>query len=333
MQLAPSWLRGRIAGRGGLAATVAVLILALLVPPLTNAYVMRVAIVILMFAVAAQAWNIVGGYAGYPSFGHVVFFGVCAYATAFAMANLGWPFVAALPAGTLVAMALAAFISPVLRLQGHYFVVVTFGIAEAVREIILNMDVTGGGRGFMVPIVAGSVSDVNTAFYYGTLLLLVIVVLTTWLMLRSRLGHSLVAIRENEQAAEQLGIDTVRAKITAFFLSAFFAAVPGGLYAYWMSFIDPADVFAVGRSLTAVVAALLGGTGTLLGPTIGTLILLGIAELTWSGLQQFNDAVLGAIIIIVVLFLPRGIMAQVAEGWAGLRPARFLATMKRYRLQ
>lgn len=312
---------------------VVALVAALLLPSLTNAFVMRVAIVILMYAVAAQAWNIVGGYAGYASFGHVVFFGVCAYATALVMATYAWPFWAALGVGVLAAMALAAFISPVLRLQGHYFVVVTFGIAEAVREIILNMDVTGGGRGFMVPLVSGSVADVNTAFYYGTLLLLVAVVLATWVMVRSRLGHALIAIRENEQAAQELGIDTVRAKVAAFLISAFFAAIPGGLYAYWMSFIDPSDVFAVGRSLTAVVGALLGGTGTLLGPTVGTVILLLVAEGTWSGLQQINDAVLGLTIVLVVLFLPRGIMAQASLGWAGLRPSRFLAVMKRYRLE
>ena len=315
-----------------LALAAAVVVAAALVPVFANTFVTRLMILFFMSAAMAQSWNLIAGYAGYPSFGHVVFFGLGAYTTGLLMRGLDAPFVLALAAAVVLAVLLALFISPILRLRGAYFVVMTFGIAEAGRELILNGgQFTGGGNGVQLPIAPITIQEINTIFYYVMLAVVVGAAAGTYLITRSRLGYALIAVRENELAAREMGVNTVRAKMIVLLLSGGLAAIPGSVYAYWMSYISAQDVFHITRSIEAVLASLLGGSGTVVGPIIGAGVLSALREFTWSNFNEMSDAVLGLMIIAVVLFLPGGMMTLVRDGRRAIGRAAILENLRRYR--
>ncbi|HZT07306.1 MAG TPA: branched-chain amino acid ABC transporter permease, partial [Chloroflexota bacterium] len=268
---------------------------------LSNAFLLRLGTLVLMYAALGQAWNFIGGYTGYPAFGNTVFFGIGAYATAVVMLH-GGPFVAGLAAATLAASACAVLLGlVVLRLQGHYFAIVTLGIGEVARELVTNSDALGAATGLVLPIA----NDLKL-FYLLMLACVIGIAATTYAMERARLGYALIAIRENEGAAGSLGIDTQRYKITAFALSAAFSGVVGGVYSYWATFIDPSIVFTPAISVQAILVALLGGPGTVVGPILGSLVLESAANLIWGNLLSWHDAFLGAMIVVAVMLLPRG---------------------------
>ena len=229
--------------------------------------------IILMFCVLAQSWNFIGGFTGYAAFGNVAFFGIGAYAVAILL-NDGQPFWVGLIAGALIAGVFAFLLGlPVLRLKGHYFAIATLGVAEALRELAAIRNVGGPGGEVSVPFPgADAYPTLFYVFFFAFLGLSLSCLLATILLKRSKFGYALVAIRENEQAAEALGIATARYKIAAFVLSAVPTALAGGLYAYFASGFDPPTVFDVGISVEMVLLTLLGGAGTILGPMIGAII-------------------------------------------------------------
>jgi branched-chain amino acid transport system permease protein len=292
-------------------AIIALLGLSALLPPHLNGNWVHVLTLFFMMSSLAQAWNLIGGYAGYASFGNVTFFGVGAYCCAFAMNVLLWPFWGAVLLSIAFAAALAALFGwPILRLRGHYFAIATLGIAIGMGALVAELPSLGKGSGMALPI------NSNFHFFYWTMLCILIAsIIFTALISRSRFGYALVAIRENEEAAAVLGINAPRMKVAAWAASAAITGAVGATYAYWNSFIDPPTVFDLNFNVLMIIMTLLGGAGSVVGPTIGSFILSAIGEyLGAQSVSPWHTVVLGAIIVIVVIVLPRGIMLYLTGG-------------------
>ncbi len=291
---------------------------------------------ILMIAILAVSWNFVGGLTGYPSFAPAAFFGLGAYTTAICM-NQGVPFVATLGLGALSGAVVALILGiPILRLRGHYFAIATYGVAEFLRELAENIGMTGGGDGINLPLIQGSVAFFTRYFYYAMLAVAILAFITTYYVTRHRLGYGLVAIRENENAAAMVGVETTKYKIIAFVLSAIFPAMGGGVYAYRAAFLEPIDVFDVLFSIKAIVMSLLGGVGTLMGPIIGAFFMEYLNDFLWGQFLEFHSAFLGIIMVFIVIFIPQGFTSLFQE----MRTKRsiralgdaLLGNIKRYRV-
>ena len=307
------WLH-RIRGR----ATVAVLLvlaLALLAatPWFINAYWIRIAANIFMYAALAQGINLMAGYTGYPAFGNVVFFGLGGYTTAVLMAKLQLPFVAALIAAPMLCMFLALLIGPpLLRLKGHYFAIATLGLNEAVKEVISNTTrLTGGGMGISLPLPPGGPAASALTFYYLFLGTAVFATWVTWEFSRRRLGIACQAIRDNEVKAEACGLHTTRYKTTVWMISAAITGVVGSINAYWMTYIDPPAVFDMAIAVKSFVIFLLGGAGTVLGPVFGAAFVELLATFTWSKLLNWHLGAMGLIIMLAIALLPTGLREAV----------------------
>ncbi len=282
----------------------------LLGPLFVGGYWVRILTTLFMYAILAGAWNIVGGYCGYPSFGNVAFFGLGAYTTCILMIKLGLPFYIGILAGGVISAGYSIVLGfPILRLKGHYFAVATLGVAEATRELVINMEwLTKGSEGISLPMIEGDVVTIYGLFYYGMFLVLVIMVLATLFISKNRIGFAFRAIRSDEDAAATLGINTTRYKVTAWAISAFFTGIVGGIYAFWSSYISPDGVFATHITVLMLIMTLLGGPATVLGPVIGAFCFELLSETIWSHFVYAHTAILGAIIILIVIFLPGGLM-------------------------
>ena len=275
----------------------------------------RVAFLQIMFmnVALASSWNIIAGYTGYVSFGHAAFFGVGAYTAALLIIRLGAHWVLAAVVGGLVAAAVALPLGFILlRLRGPYFAISMLGLAAAF-EVVANtwFDVTRGGAGLNLPPTLNLVQ-----VYFAMAIVMLVVVGLSYTIITSRYGLRLFAIRDDEQAAEVLGINTTVHKVSAFVLSAFFPGVLGGFYAWSLAYIDPNSVFRPILSIGMVIMAMFGGIGTVLGPILGGVLLTAISEGFWSRLPEFHRAAYGALIVVVVLFMPGGIVNVVrTRGW------------------
>lgn len=291
---------------------------------------------IFMFASLAQAWNIIGGFAGYPSFGNVVFFGLGGYTVASLMAKAGWPFWPGLATAAAVGFVFAGMMGlPVLRLRGHYFAIATLGVAEAMREIVINTpSVTGGGSGITVPALGTQATTEypgNDAFYYYFLVLAVLATVVVWTVNRSRFGFALRAIHQDEESAASAGINTTRAKTLAFGINGAITALAGGIFAFQQVTIYPARLFAVEITVLMVVMVVIGGSGTIVGPLIGAAALQFASEYLRRSYTDVHTIIFGAIIVLAVLFLPEGVVSFVKKAWRERRLS-FGETMRRYRL-
>ena len=274
-----------------------------LAPAGLSPFLVQFLINLFMLAALAESWNIIGGFTGYASFGNVAFFGIGAYTTGVLLTVAGWPFALALPAGGLLGMAFAGLIGmPILRLKGHYFAIATLGVAETMREIVYNLKITGGGTGLTMPITKSPLP-----FFYLMLAILVAVTLVNWWLSASRFGYGLIAIREDEDAAMAMGINTALYKTAAFALSGAFAGLVGGVFAYWITFIDPEGVFRVIVTIQMIIMAVFGGMGTVVGPLLGALVLASVSELLSTQLVSLAELFNGLIVILVVLFMPKGL--------------------------
>ena len=275
-------------------------------PLLTDKLWFRIATTVAMFVVLASAWNLIGGLTGYASFGNIAFFGLGAYATGALVGNLHWAFAPALLAAPLAAALFAAIIGlPLLRLRGHYFAVATLGVGVAVGEVVNNVGPLGASTGLFLPIVRS-----DLLFFYLMLGAALLAVLTTWIILRTRFGYGLLAIRENEEAAAVIGVNTTFYKVAAFTIAAALTGLAGGIFAQWNSFINQENVFAVSDNVEMILMAVLGGAGTLLGPVAGAIVL----ELIIQTLAGFGSAAvysqigLGILLAVCVIFIPRGVI-------------------------
>lgn len=297
---------------------IGVLILAAigLVPLLGSQSILSLWTFIAMYCVLAQGWNFIGGLAGRPAFGNVVFFGIGAY-TASLILQRSLPYWLALVLAPIIAGIFAFLLGlPVLRLRGHYFAIATLGIAEAVGEVVQAKSV--GGTAGEISLTPSTLDFhlTNALFFYGFLALsLVTLLVTTWIT-RSRFGYALVAIRENEQAAEALGIPTYWYKVGAFALSAVPTAIAGCLFAYWQLSFDPVGeggAFDASISVAMVVMTFLGGAGTILGPILGAIIIEYLSQFTTISFTTIHGLLLGALIVLVTIFLPQGLIRLLQE--------------------
>jgi len=308
--------------RGHLAwAAVLVLVLAYPVIFLDSPVYQRMGALVLLAAIGASAWNIVGGYAGQVSVGHAVFFGIGAYASVTGFAHFELPPIAGAPVGMALSVGLAALIGvPTLRLSGHYFSMATIAVGELVRVLSSTSDWLGGAQGLGGPAMPRSVMDLSflTAlpYYYIFLAVLAALLGLTWWMERSRMGFYLRAIKDSERAARSLGVSAGRYKLYAYMLSAAFTSLAGSLYLCITGFVDPESGFGILISVKMLVMAALGGAGQLFGPLVGALILVPLEELSNSLLggkgAGITFMVYGAIIVIVARFLPSGLLSLFA---------------------
>jgi len=295
----------------------AVVLLALL-PLGLNSFWTRIALGALMWVGLAQSWNMIGGYAGYLDFGHGAYFGVGGFVTGIVMVKLSLPFIPGLLLAGVAGAALAYVIGvPTLRLKGSYFAIATWAFAEAMKQLALILGITGGTFGMSLPTAAssfgipipGGLSE--TFFYYVMAALSLGTVLLSYLVLEhSEFGYRVQAVRDDENAAESLGIDTTRVKRQVYVLSCVIAALFGSVYAYHITFIHPNDVLGSLITDQMVIMVLLGGLGTIYGPVVGglTVFLLSRMSSLFLGSSTIYLPLIGVLIMLVVLFAPSGIV-------------------------
>ncbi len=283
-----------------------------------NSHRMHVMILILLFAAMAQAWNIVGGYCGQVSFGHSVFFGIGAYGAGMAVVTYHgapWP---GIVVGMIVAAVVAVIISyPCFKLSGHYFAIATFAIVEIFNRVFLVWDWIGGALGLDYPLIKEGVANLmwhntKTGYYYGALVIFILIFgVVRWLE-GHRFGYYMRAVREGQETAESLGVNSTSVKLTAMALSAAMAALCGAFFVQYNLRVDPPMVMSLDMSMKFVLVTILGGSGTLIGPLLGAAVLIPLQEYTrafWGGLGGGVDLIIfGLLIIIMVVKQPAGMI-------------------------
>ena len=281
----------------------------------------RVGLAMYLAAGMALSWYILGGFAAYYSFGHTAFVGIGGFAAALLVK--GWlpqahwaaQFALGLGAGLVVPAVLAAVIAwPILRLRGHYFTIAMLAVALVCGEVISAFSVFQGASGLALPNVAPPGVRVERFFYWAALAALAGVMLVAWLMGRSRLGYGLYAIREDEDASQMLGVPTTRIKVAAFIVSAACTGLFGALYAFNLGYITSDSVFRGALSLEMIVNALLGGMGSIFGPVLGAVAMTALTKLALADFLEYHVAITGAVIILIVLVAPDGLIG-LAKRW------------------
>jgi branched-chain amino acid transport system permease protein len=282
---------------------------------------------LVLFAALATAWDLVGGWAGQLSLGHAAFIGLGAYASSLLWTRLGipvwWGIPAAMAGGGLLALGWG-FVT--FRLRGAYFALSTIAVAEVLRIVANNwVDLTGGPEGISVnelPAPFGLNLFSRTVQLYLALALLAVALLVSWRVGASRFGAWLEAIREDEDASMALGVNPARAKVLAFVLSAALTVAGGALYAIHLSFFEPHGVFDLGLSVQLVLMSIVGGMGTVFGPTLGAFVLLGFQEAFRSTFQQASLFIYGVIIVVIVRWAPDGLVGHLRTAWRRARDGR-----------
>lgn len=272
-----------------------------------DTFFLRIVTEAIMWIGLAIAFDVIAGYTGYLNFGHGAFFGVGAYTTAILMMRAHWPFALALPMGGVLA-AVGALIAgfPTLRLKGAYFAIATWALSRAIQQMALIMDITGGPDGMRLP------PFLNPQFFYYLMLGVVgVTFIILWMLLeRAPFGLKLKAIREDELGAKALGLNPTKLKMQSFVLSAVPTGILGGIYAYWITFIDPASTLGDLVSDQALVMVVFGGMGTLIGPVIGALLIFAFKTAFWAYLSDYQLLyliILGGVIALSVVFIPNGL--------------------------
>ena len=291
----------------------------------------------LLYISMSASWNILGGFAGQTSFGHSAFFGLGAYVTAILWLR-GVPPLLTMPIAGLVATVYSVLIGyPTLRLRGPYFAIATIGVGEATRILMLNIDdllkgsplsfllskagvFTGGASGLPLP-TPPNIRAYALSFYYGILVLTVVVLFVTVWVRSSKFGLGLFSINMDPDAAETLGVNTARYKILALMLSAFLVGICGSVYAQYIFYIDPQTVFGFSTSISLVLMPTIGGIGTIWGPVLGAIVYtviqdrLSTARLMFAGqtidLVRFNLLLYGGLLVLIILFEPKGIVGLI----------------------
>lgn len=331
-------------------AVISVAIIAAVLPAVVrNDYLVQIFFRIALFAALGLAWNLVGGYAGQLSLGHVAFFGIGAYGLAIftergiPRASLAWVrwipaswldrftehgfpiWISLLLAALLATLAAALIGKIVFRLRGPYFTLATIAFAEILRLTATNLEITKGALGLNPPALFSG-RYIWVLSYYSVLTLAIITFLVNAWTARSRFGYYLMAIREDEDTASAVGIDTANYKLRALMLSAFLTALGGALFASAWGFIIPDNVFTIDVSVQIAIVTMLGGAGTLVGPIVGAVLLLSANELFKNQFEKSHLLIYGILIVLVVLFLPEGLVGGLEHRLRGrLKPPRQFA--------
>jgi len=285
-------------------------------------FYLHVLIMMLFYAAASSAWNIVGGFAGQLSLGHAAFFGIGAYTSTLLFVDWGVsPWIGML-IGALIATAVGAAIGyPSFRLRGPFFTLVTIAFAQVLRILATSFrDITRGSIGISVPFRPSFQNFVfrePADYAYVALAFMLMVILVSMWVERSRLGYYLAALRENEDAAQALGINTARYKLMAVVISAFLTSLAGSFYAQYIAYIEPFATFSLDFSVLLAMMSIIGGVGTVWGPVAGAFLVTPLQELLRARLggelQGLHLVVYGTVLIVVVILLPQGIVPSIAQ--------------------
>ncbi len=309
----------------------AVLAILAALPAVLGSRALSIFVFIFFYAYLGQAWNLVSGYGGQLSAGHAAFVGIGAYTTAVLAMHAGVsPWLGMFAGAALAALlgAVVGFLGFRFGLRGFYFVLLTVAFAEVCRIVALNTEAIGGAIGLYIPFTGNAWQlqfQDNRGYYYVALALMLLATGVVALVERGRLGAYLTAIREDEDAAEALGVDTLRCKLVALVLSAFLTGLGGAFYANYLFSLQPNAVFGIPLSVDIILRPVVGGSGTLMGPILGSFILSPLAELSRTyfaraGLVGTHLVVYGLLLVAIVLFLPRGAYPPLARA-LGLRRA------------
>ncbi|MFQ5763461.1 MAG: branched-chain amino acid ABC transporter permease [Rhodospirillales bacterium] len=304
----------------------------LIYPFVINApYLQNVVIMIFLYALMAQSWNIMAGYCGQISLGHAVFFGVGAYSSGYLFATFHISPWLGMVVGIVIAAAVALVIGiPTFRLRGHYFAIATLVIGESVQIVFQRWEFFGAARGIWLPIVREDpllnfqFNESKIPYYFIALGFLILVCLAVWHLERSKAGFYFRAIREDPEAASSLGVNITRYKLFAFMLSAGFMSMAGTFHAQYILIVDPENVFPLTLSILVLLMAVMGGVGTLWGPIIGAAVVVLLSELTRVLLGGTGGAVdliiYGALIVLICIFKPEGLIGIVRHWLFGASP-------------
>ena len=294
------------------------------------AWLVNIGVLVLMYAALATAWNVFSGYTGYITLGQVAFFGLGAYALAITFEHFGIgagynPFYALPLVGACIAFASVPVAWIALRTRAMTFAIVTLTLLFVVQQLAFNLhSVTHGSSGLMLPTPTFGVDNYDRPFYLAMLGLLLVALLACWLILRSKLGLMLLAIREDEEKARGLGIRVTGAKLIAWWLHVWVTAMVGGVWAYYLTFIYPESSVDPLVMIGAVLMTFLGGRGTLWGPVVGALVLVPAQQymLIHLGGSQLYLVGYAAVFVVVLLLLPRGIVPSLRDLVVRLRERR-----------
>lgn len=274
-----------------------------------SSYWLRVLTTVLMYVIVTQGLNVIVGITGYHAFGNGVFFGIGAYACGTAMVA-GMPFAVGIALAIVVSAVCALILGwPILRLKGHYFAIATVALNLAAVQIIIQIGgITGGAQGLALPLSDWEPKPLYIALYYLMLAGAVASTAIVAILLKRPLGFALRAIRDSERAAAVMGINTTKAKVYAWAISAGLTGFAGGVWAYWITFIEPSSAFDPAVGVKAYIMLIIGGMGSILGPVIGAFVLEIVSTLVWSGFLKAHQLILGLLIIIVCIVAPNGII-------------------------
>lgn len=312
------------------------LLVIVILPFLLPLFFVHILIMIFLFAVLGSAWNLIGGYAGQLSLGHAAFFGIGAYTSTMLMRSYDLSPWIGMVIGGFLAMAMSILLGAIcFRLRGPYFAIATIGLAEVLRLLALHFrDWTSGAIGLTIPFKGNApllFQFTSKVPYY--FIALIFLSLTLWAVRRvenSRLGNYLLAIGQDQDAAEAIGINSAKAKRGAGYLSAFITGVAGTFYAQYVYFIEPESVFGLGLSIQIALVAILGGVGTVWGPVVGALIIESLIQFTqyaFAGtIYGLEQIVYGSFLVAVILARPRGVIQWVQNlylRWLRLLPGRY----------
>jgi len=304
-----------------------ILFLGLLLFPIfiRDRYLLHVMIIIFVYITLVESWNLPGGYAGYVSFGHVLFFGIGGYTAAMLLTFWKVPAIATFFLGGIFSALVALVFGYIsLRLRGPYFAIATLAMATIGRYIFLNFDIFGGAEGLLLPVSPWALEFEKMPYYYGALSIATLTTFTIYVIAKTRLGIGLMAIRENEEKAEGLGINTTRHKVIAFIISAFFSGMIGGLFASYLEYVNPDSCFSILYSVNILLMAILGGLGTITGPVIGVSIIVVASEiLSFTVGHQVRLVLYGFILVIFAIFLPGGLLS-IKERIHGIKQRGFI---------
>jgi len=263
---------------------------------------------LMLWITMASAFNVAAGFSGYMPFGFVAFYGVGAFTTAILVKSLGFPVLLALPFSGLAGVILGLLFAPTLRLSGIYFAIVSLALAGICRLVISNMPeyITGGSFGLQL----GSRAEPVLSFYVMMAVMLLALGVILWLS-RSRLGKALRAVRDDAEAADMMGVNVTRVRLYGWLIAAFFPAVCGGVEAWYTNVVDTETAFNTLTTAKTVIYAVAGGLGTVTGPIVGSVVMVWLDELIWRQFPLLNLLILGVATVLLVLFLPRGIVGTV----------------------
>src|SRR3954462_8358305 len=321
-----SSLRGWLTGqRVAVLVVSAVLVLFPVIRPY-DIYPQTVLLLAFLLALQAVSWNIISGYAGYISLGHSVFLGLGGYAAAIVAARNGLNPILLAPLGAGVVTVIAVLVGAVvLRRRSHAFVIITIALLLSTQAVFTNWkSLTGGSDGITLALPPWSNDIQALPFYYMFLGILGLTLLFSSQLRRRKLGTGLIAIREDEGKAAAIGVDAARYKVIAFGCSAFFVGLAGGVYGYYQTFLNPPGMFSILTSVMIVLACLIGGRGTLFGPVIGAFLLQGANEAAtvYGGSSEARVLLFGVVLVLIVLFMPAGLLPTVERWWQRRHPTQ-----------